>query len=259
MSLIAEDYQEAIRRVVRDLEPLGDSLVSAYVYGSTARGEARPGSSDVDVSVFLRCRVWESRESFQNALEVLERAGKGLMEQGIPFDGSCHYAEDETRYMPAPWQCEYLSPRDTRLVAGREIASKLDRPLSMPQLLREFFYLAVIPGTGWLAREDIAPGERADAKGFLLFILKTVPQVACGAAGHPSVKREAAGVLSRLFPDIDLSVLEDLQRLRSSDDVPGSDEIKALLKRALVLIEDLHRKIMVRSPALREPPVWPAP
>jgi predicted nucleotidyltransferase len=244
MSLTAEDYQEAIRRIVRDLEPLGDSLVSAYVYGSTARGEARPGSSDVDVSVFLRRAVWESRESFQNALEVLERTGQGLMEQGIPFDGSCHYAEDETRYMPVPWQCEYLSQRDTRLVAGRDIAPDFDSPLSIPQFLREFFSLAVLPGAGWLAKEDLVPGERADARGFLLFILKTVPQVACGAAGHPSVKRGAAGVLSRLFPDIDLSVLADLQTLRASEDVPGSAEIKRLLKGALVLIEDLHRKIM---------------
>ena len=247
MSLNAEDYQEAIRRVVRDLEPLGDSLVSAYVYGSTARGEARPGTSDVDVSVFLRREVWESRESFQNAFEVLERTAPSLMEQGIPFDGLSHYAEDDTRYMPVPWQCEYLSPRDTLLVAGRDIAPDFDSPLSIPQFLREFFYLAVLPGAGWLAREDLAPGERADAKGLLLFILKMVPQVACGAADHPSVKRDAAGVLSRLFPDIDLSVLADLQTLRTSDNVPGSAEIKGLLKRALVLIEDLHRKIMARS------------
>ncbi len=247
MSASAEDYIRATERVVRDLRPLGDDLVSAYLYGSTARGDMKLGKSDIDVEVILRNSVWESQETFSRAIEVLEGAARGLLQSGTPFEGLLYTAADEMHFKPASWCPEYSSSRDTRLLAGKDMAAELRDPIPMAQLLREALYVMVFPATANLVKDELSPEERSEVAGLLDMVWKYVPSFACAAAGTPCTKREARATLRSLFPDLDLSVLDELQLLRESEGVPESAEIKVILKRALVLIEELHRIVRGRA------------
>jgi predicted nucleotidyltransferase len=248
MSLSAEDYERAIAQVACALEPLREDLVSACVFGSAARGDLRIGKSDIDIGVVLRRGTMEDRAAFLEALGVLEQIARGLADCGIPFDGMLWYGEDELRYVPSPWRADFRSAKDSRLLAGASMADLLGDSVPLPPAcLREELYVVAFPCAAYLAKDVLTPQEREEIAGYLDFVRKHIPRLACAVAGQPCLLRDAPRILARLLPDLDLSVLDGLEALRNADTVlPGTDEIRRLLKRSLVLIEDLHTRLVAR-------------
>ena len=93
MSALAPPVQTALAEAQRRLSDLyGDRLIRAVLYGSQARGEARP-DSDVDVLVVLRDPVAdyaEIRRLAPLALDLWERHGVDL--HLVPFSAE-RYAD----------------------------------------------------------------------------------------------------------------------------------------------------------------------
>ena len=108
MSVTAADYHTLMDGFVRDLASLGQDLVSVYVYGSVARGNVRPGTSDVgDAYVFLRQRVLEDREAFLSAMRTMTEACRAMARSGLPAHAHHYYGDQELRYVPAGFLCSW--------------------------------------------------------------------------------------------------------------------------------------------------------
>ncbi len=81
--------RERLAELQRALEPLlGDRLVALIVHGSAARGEYRPGASDVDLVVVLREAPRPLLEAIANPLQIARSAARIesmiLLEAEIP-------------------------------------------------------------------------------------------------------------------------------------------------------------------------------
>ena len=64
------------------MERLGDELITLVLYGSVARGQARPDESDVDLLIILRDASPVYYERLKPILEV-QRRGRGAEEQEV--------------------------------------------------------------------------------------------------------------------------------------------------------------------------------
>ena len=259
MSVTLEDYERAIEGFARELARLGDSLVSVYLYGSAARGTVKPGTSDLDFDVYLRRGVFEDREAFLDAVKAMVGACGNIASSGVRYEHPCAYwADDELRYLDPAFLPSLLSGKESRLIAGSDIRGRFPDPVILgSSALNEMLYY-VYSLSSFLKPGELTPQERAGLVGGIDFTRKVIPQFACGEAGEPAVWEEAPRTLARLFPDIDLSVLEDAAALRDAGDaVLSAEELKRLLRRCLVLIEELRQRTAGRKRKPSQSPVKP--
>ncbi len=240
------DYRRVMDRFARDLASLGEDMVSVYLYGSVARGNLRPGRSDVgDAYVFLRQRVLENRDSFLGALHTMAEAVRTMARSGLPSHAFHYFGDGELRYIVAGALATLRSERESRLRAGHDLQARFVDPVpvdtGMHEMLREWGY----PLARYLARDELTHDERQALATGVDDIRKYVPLWACAAAHEPAAGEEAVRTLERLFPDVDLSVLHELEELRrDSANVPGTAELRHIVRKCLVLIEELHLRIV---------------
>lgn len=247
MTLTKGDYSLAVDRAVQVLRSLGEDLVCVYLYGSAARDEHRPGSSDADIAVFLRDGVWEDPQRSLEVLSILEKAGGELVRAGIPYEGIACWTEDEVCYIPFSLRAQFYDGRETRLLAGSPLRPEMESALPASRGLHEMDYLALFPFATYLATEELSEQQCVEVAGCLGVIRKVVPQMACAVAGVPAAKKETSAVLAGLFPGMDLSILGELESLRASGVIPPPAEARRLLKESLELLEDLEREIDARQ------------
>jgi hypothetical protein len=248
MSFAVEDYTRIVDRFIRDLAALGEDLASVYLYGSVARGEVKPGKSDVgDAYVFLRQGVLEDRAAFFRALETMTEAYRALASAGLPSHPHHYYGLDELRYIAAGALSTLLSEQESRLVAGQDLHTRFVEPLrvetAMHELLREMAYAYA----RYLARDELTEQERKELVAAVAPMWKYVALWIRAATGATATGETPSRTIERLFPDIDRSVVDEVAALREPGAaLPSSAEIRELLRRCLVLIEELHARILAR-------------
>jgi hypothetical protein len=248
MTVTRADYDRALSGFVTRMSSLGKDLQSIVLYGSLARSDLRPGKSDLlDAYIFFSQRALERLDGYRRVVTQLVDACKALAESGLPYQHPAHYyGDEETAYLPAEFLPELMSDEYSTVLWGSDVRAsfRTDDAIAAARF-EEFRQYAILPMAGYLVPVELSPEERVSlAKQLDLWFRKLLPASACAATGEPVPGPAAVGTLRELFPDVDLTVLDAIKDLReASKGPPGADDLRALLRKGLVLTEELYRRI----------------
>jgi len=251
MNVTVEDYQHALEGFLEDMRRLGDSVVSVLLYGSLARGDIRPGQSDLmDAYVFLKEEVFEDKDDFLRAIEVMVNACKKLSRSGLPFHHPFHYySMDEIKRLPAVFLPTLRSNRSSRVILGEDIRNQMGASHAGQLVACASFFevrrLFCLPLSRYLHKIPLTEQDRGEISAGLTYIRKYIPLSACFALGVHVEESEAIAVLSRIV-DVNVDVIEQIKSFQRSMDRKPDEEIREILRKALEFVEMLHREICLR-------------
>ena len=100
--LTLADYEQAIDGFAARLAELGDDVLSVFLFGSMARGEAVAGYSDLDFWIFLATAVFHDETRFKTALHTIIDAHHQMGQRGIPVSNAgCYASQANLERLPA--------------------------------------------------------------------------------------------------------------------------------------------------------------
>jgi predicted nucleotidyltransferase len=251
MSITVEDYQRALEGFLEDMRRLGDKVVSVLLYGSMARGDIRPGQSDLmDAYVFLKEGVFEDKGDFLKTVEVMIGTCEKLVQSGLPFHHPFHYyGMDEVKRLPAVFLPTLRSDRSSCVILGEDIRPQMEASCAGHLVARTSFFevrrIFCLPLSRYLHKIPLTEQDRGEISARLTYTRKYVPLSACFALGIQVEESEAVAVLRRVT-DVDTDVIEQIESLQGHMDRKPDKEIREILRKALEFVEALHEEICLQ-------------
>ena len=124
--LTLADYEQAIDGFAAQLAELGDDVLSVFLFGSMARGEAVAGYSDLDFWIFLETAVFHDETRFKTALKTIIDAHHQLAGRGIPVSNAgCYASQANIERLPAMLLPNLQSETASRVVLGQNIRQQM--------------------------------------------------------------------------------------------------------------------------------------
>lgn len=251
MSLTVKDYQDALDALVGVLRELDDELASALLHGSMVRGDLRPGSSDIDIFLFLQDRVFTDKAAFLRAIEIIVEACTELALRAIPFESVHYFSLDEidcirATFLPA-WQAE----RPSTVLCGQDVRAQISSSEASRFSVRQAIFQArrmCHPLAKYLGNDEHLTRDWPRIKDFLQSLERRIPQLACVALDIWVDVPEAMQALERALPELETDALKKIQLLRQqSEDIDDIGERRELLRDALQFVEQLHDALILKT------------
>ncbi|MET0621841.1 MAG: hypothetical protein ABW250_02565 [Pyrinomonadaceae bacterium] len=252
MSIELSDYGRALEVFEADMGRAGEDVVSILLYGSVARGDISPGRSDLlDAYVFLDERVFDDRERFIAALEVMAGACERLALSGIPFHPFHYFGMDEIGRTPALYLPSWSSDSFSRALAGEDVRAQIGSSAASREAAAASFFEARRSMGHGLARyynkEELTELDRERVMHGLVSLKKHITIMACLALGRWVEATRAVGELEEALPGLDTGVLKVVAARR---EVPPAHldegELRTLIREMLTFVEDLHDRLVAR-------------
>ena len=251
--ITVEDYEAALDAFLADIQELGSDLLSVLLYGSLARGDIRPGRSDImDAYVYLRRDVFESREKFIRALEIMTDASIRLSQSELPYHPFHYFSEDELNCLPAVYGPTWK--RDERtVVAGEDVRSRIDSTPATVSVARVSFFNTRRTMGYFLSQylqKEFKPGECEKVAKSLVSLKKHLLPMACAVVDIWTVTSESISELQKALPGLDVSVLQSIDKLaRVEPDELNPNEVRQTLRETLLFMEDLRERLLIQLSA----------
>lgn len=248
MSITLEDYHRALSLFLRDLRRLENDLVCVLLYGSMARGDMRIGESDIDLCIFIRQDVFESRERFLRVFETLVEASNNLRDYGLPYQRCHYYSEDDLQFLDAKFISIWGGDEASKIVLGEDIRSQIASTEAGRFIARTVFFEGrriLLPLSIYLWKDPLTEQDCQAIFNDLFVIRKAIVQSATNALGAWPDTSNALEELERLVPDVDIEAFKKITALRGSaaNDFEA-EHLRELLGEALALVEILNERIM---------------
>jgi len=244
------DYERCARQFCSVFDPLGEQVVSILLYGSMARGEIKPGKSDVlDAAVIFKDLTSSGEQEFYRKLDTMLQACQGLAESGLPHEHQFHYyTEDEFCHVHDPvFTPSWHTNECSSVLSGQDIRRRAGSDAIDAGTMRGAFFALRMSLTRDLASFLVNPKQPSIRRQAIAAIRKAglyVATLACFACGADGEVSRAAENLAKLFPAIcieDLQAIQDFRKRRSSDISYG--ELSIAAKLTLVVIEQIHVEV----------------
>lgn len=250
MNITAEDYQRALDGFLEDMSRLGDDVASVLLFGSMVKGNLRPGKSDIlDAAVFLTDETFQDRARFLRALTVMVEACERLSGLGIYFHPFVYWNE----HTPLPGTLFIHSEADSRFVYGRDIRERLAVPEASRTVIRTAFFhqrRLGFPLIAYLYKRTLTPQNCIDITYSLMQASKQLPMMICWALDlRPDGTMDAVVKMHEALQHVDLSVfgkIDELRRQNESGVSLDSEEVRAVLREALTLDDELNDLFLPR-------------
>jgi predicted nucleotidyltransferase len=249
MTITIETYQNALDDFLSDLGRMGDDVVSVFLFGSMARGEVRPGHSDImDAMVFLMPEFFEERERFLRGLGIMVEISTGLAQRGLLYHPFNYWADPAS--MSAMFLPPFRSERSSKIFLGEDI-----RPLagSTPEsfaFARQVFFEArrrALQMAYFLCKPELTEEDCQYIRAGLINARKYFPMFACMALDIWVGESEIFDELKKALPGVDMSAFDQIKTVRDYPERPiEAEELRGLVRRTFVLIENLHDQIIQR-------------
>lgn len=264
MPATRDDYRRAVDAFLEDLSGLGDDVVSVLLYGSLARGDSRPGMSDVlDACVFLSAEVFGDRARFIGALEVMVRSCERLRSTGIPFHPYHYFGVHELRCTAAVFLPLWQSDDASKLLAGRDLRPHIGSTRPSFEAAATSFFEARRAGhrlSRYLLKPELTAEDAKEMVSGLKYLKVWVPVLgqmtasafaAGGAGGDASEgfngwadKSRALDKLAHRFPDLETGIVGRVDVFeRFFEDGLDPEDLRRALGEMLTFVEDLHDRI----------------
>jgi hypothetical protein len=250
----AADYDRAVQDFLDGLRPLGDGVASVLLYGSMARGDLVPGESDLlDAHVFLRNEVFEDKQRFLQALEVMVESCRRLSQTGIRFHPFHYFSLDEASISPALYLPTWQSDRTSKVLMGDDIRAQISSTETSHSAAATSFFDArrtmAHPLAFYLTRKQWSPDDERKIAHRLASLKKHICIMACFALGVPAEASQAVNRLEELIPQLDTSVLKRIDSFRNQTDASKElNNLREILKETLNFVENLHDAIVAHAP-----------
>ena len=245
MTYTLTDYQRAVDTFLDDIRPLGPDLISVLLFGSLARGDVKPGKSDLlDAYLVMRSQVQWERTRFLNALQLLVNAAVHLRQTGLPTHPFFYCFEHELDRSPAMWLSLWRSDETSAVLCGndvrplltnREESSAVARMsvFQMRQLAHELSF--------YLSQESLSEEECAEIIEQISTLKKFFPIMACLVLDHWITESHGREEIEKVLPGVDASVLSRSMSFRSCPP-PCSDveSWRTLIVDFLRFVEQVH-------------------
>jgi len=248
MSVTLKDHETILDEFLEDVSRIEDDVRSFVLFGTAGRGNIIPGESDLmDAYVFLKHEVFEDKEQFIKAVEVLCGAFIGYAEKS-PFPTHAYFYWDERDPVPGHFRREMTT--FSRIILGEDIRDKIrSTPASYRAGRTAFFEIRRMgmPMMPYLHKKEWSERECQAIYNGLLVIVKHIPMSACMALNIWAGLPEADEELRKALPDLDTTVLDKITMLRYEPDrVADPERLRALLKEGLMFVEELNDQLVAR-------------
>ena len=247
MNITLENYDNALQGFLDDVETMKDDVDSVLLFGSMARGDVKPGSSDLmDAFIFFKPEVFRDRERYLRDLEVMVGACERLSMSGVYFHPFLYC--DNSDLIGALFLPPLLSERASRLVFGKEMRHTIDgSPASRAYAQRVIFAVrrASHRWTYFLRKPQLTKAECEVIVDELQDAKKMLPIMSCMAMdiwpGEPDLIPE----LKKALPRVDTTVLENVKLLRDQPERFADPEgLRPLLRDMLIFVEEVHDELL---------------
>jgi predicted nucleotidyltransferase len=249
MSVTAKDYQEVTERFTEDMKALGEDVVSVILYGSIARGNVRPGKSDLmDAYVFLRKEVFEDRTRFLGVLQHLVQTCHWLSQTQLPFVHPFHYySEDEMGNLPAGFVGTVRSEQSSKILLGEDIRARLGSSKGYRSAMDTglFFFLSkgCLGLTKYLREKALTEEDCRRIINGLSSARKYLPSAISSALELDELT--ALEEIRKALPSFDFGVLDRIKELRDNPTV-DAETVREVLTEMITLVVDLRDMLLAR-------------
>lgn len=250
--LTLADYEQAIDAFAAQLADLGDDVISVFLFGSMARGEAVAGYSDLDFWIFLETAVFHDQPRFKNALKAIIDAHHQLAERGIPVSNAgCYASRANIQNLPAMLLPNLQTDSACRLVLGQDIRPKMQTTPESRHFngaatffeMRRIFYH---PLAQYLDHSALDETARWAIFAGLQYI-KYLPEAVCAALDVWPGEHGTTAALAERWPDEDWGIVARI-KVFCAQHGPLADEalLRAKLHETLLFVERLNEKLTTR-------------
>ncbi|MCA1566109.1 MAG: nucleotidyltransferase domain-containing protein [Acidobacteria bacterium] len=256
MSVTVEDYERALDAYLDEASRLGDDLVAVLLYGSMAQGKLRPGHSDIDAYVVLRNEVFDERERYLRALEILVEAADSVAQSGIPFHPFHYFSLDELRRVRADFVPLWHHEGSNRVVFGQDVRSHIATTAVSRFRARSMFFEArqvVLPLTSYLYKPELSIQDCQKIIRHLGSIRRFIPKLACITLDIRPDFSVGEEEFKKLFPEVETSVLRRIDALRElTDEELKPAAVRETLSDSLNFLEHANDALLSRLRAKSE-------
>ncbi len=261
MTYTLTDYQRALDTFLDDLRPLEEDLVAVLLFGSLARGDVRPGKSDLlDAYVALRSEAGLERTRFIDVLQVLVSASVHLRQTGLPTHPFFYCFEHELDRSPALWLSLWRSDAASTVLCGNDIRSLLTSCEESRAVARmSVFQMRQIAHrlSRYLYEDSLSEEVCVEIVEELATLKKFFPIMACLVLDNWITETQGKDELEKTVAGVDASVLTRIMSFR--DCTPACNDLeswRSIIADLLRLVEQVHLSLLndtlyERSPVFR--------
>jgi predicted nucleotidyltransferase len=248
MNFTVADYDNALKGFLDAVEPMKRDIISVLLFGSMARGDVRPGHSDVlDAFVFFDPMVFKDRERFLRNLEIMVTACDWLAQTGLDYHPFVYW--ENVDLISAAFLAPCRSLGCSQIVFGKEMRHTVDASPASRFLAGKMFFAVRRYGhrlVYLLSKPELTARDLARITEELARAQKTVPLLACFTMGIWPGEADVIREFRQALPELDISVIDKVKTLRHQKDSPDPESLRQLLREMLDFVEALHDRLIVK-------------
>jgi len=248
MNVTVADYDNALKGFLDAVDPMKGDIITVLLFGSMARGDVRPGQSDVlDAFVFFEPTVFKDRERFLRNLEIMITACDRLAQTGLDYHPFVYWENVDlisALFLPP---CRSLG--SSQIVFGKEMRHTVDASRASRFLAGRIFFASRRYGhqlVYLLSKPELTAGDLARITEELARAQKTIPLLACFTMGIWPGEADIIREFRQALPELDISVIDKVKILRHQKDSPDPEYLRQLLREMLDFVETLHDQLIVK-------------
>src|SRR5215207_2482409 len=228
MNVTVEDYGRALEGFIDDVRGMEDDAESLLLFGSMARGEVKPGQSDMmDAYIVLRPEVFEDKKRFLASLQIMLGSCDKLSSTGIPFHPFAYIGSDEVEYLPARAFSLFPFEPLTKVVWGTNVLTRITDTPTNHLLNRTRFFEARRIVHFQLARhlyqQTFTKQEWQEMIPVLLAVKKNSYMAYMALTNRSPDKLSPIEELEELLPGLDTSVIKRVSALKENLSMPEAE------------------------------------
>lgn len=233
-----DEYRVTAQKVLRTVAGSSPDVRSCLLHGSVARGETRPGLSDlIDALVIIENEAFTSFDTFATIMQNMAAACGLLRACDCPTHPFQYYLIDEvmTSY-PATLLAIWTDESKTIVSAGEDIRSRIAtsrRSAQLSRLLAMSFFRGVQHLGAYLGQDTWRQRDCRFVSQSLIRYCKVVPSLVCIAFDIWLEHSEASMALRSLAPNIEISTLQELRAMCLPSAIATETTIRSMLEKNL--------------------------
>lgn len=255
--ITVQDYEDAADRYVAALGELEPAIRSVVLYASLARGDIRPGQSDmIDARVVVTKETLDRESEHRKLMETIVTQTRKLCDLPIPHVHAPTYvAEDEFQTMWANGVLQFADPGTSRLALGDDMTREMQEAAQGNAFAGRFFLLRrtlLLSASRALSdREWTSENYPAALQPCCFWYTKYAADFALNELGEARLPSARWQRLGELLPSVDIQKAQALEKtLRKKLRVDGEDmdpsEARRLVRECLEIIEQIHDSLVDR-------------
>jgi len=249
----ASAYRQSIEDFMRFCEALGDGVLSVLLFGSLAKGEGRPGRSDImDAIIVLKDDLLANEEDYYRLVLSFISCCRLLKNTQLPFHPFHYYGKEEAmRLYPIRMIPQWAFAGQTQKLLGDDLRDLIGAEARIYAANNMAYYAERVYTqelVSFLLTPDLDRKRIISAQKCIKRFVRFIPRMACSLLGHEVPEQAALDVLEEYLPHGAGETLRDLYKLaRERKEAVLVDAVLTGVKHCLELNEEIHDMLVAKA------------